>query len=54
MSRPVDTITADNPYRLYYLNYSPKYVMFSGWVGDQDSTFRGLKDALNNEFHSAW
>lgn len=24
-------------------DFSPKYVMFSGWVGDQDPTFEGLQ-----------
>lgn len=28
--------------------------MYSGWVGDQDSSFDGLKYALKNVFHSAW
>jgi hypothetical protein len=30
MSRPVDSYQG-----LGFLNYSPKYVMFMGWVGDQ-------------------
>jgi|LauGreDrversion4_2_1035121.scaffolds.fasta_scaffold262388_2 alpha-glucosidase (family GH31 glycosyl hydrolase) len=34
--------------------FSPKYVMFSGWVGDQDPTFDGLKNALANMFWSSW
>jgi hypothetical protein len=25
---------------------SPKYVMYSGWVGDQDDTFEGIQQAL--------
>ncbi len=37
-----------------YLTFSPKYVMFSGWVGDQDPTFDGLRDAMRNMIHSAW
>lgn len=28
--------------------------MFSGWVGDQDSSYDGLKYAMKNVFHSAW
>jgi len=28
--------------------------MFSGWVGDQDSTSQGLRQALSNVMHSAW
>ena len=52
-SRPVDSF----PLALNisaFLEYSPKYVMFSGWVGDQDPTFAGMKDALINMFESAW
>ena len=33
---------------------SPKRVMVSGWVGDQDDTFEGLKGALKRYFQSAW
>ena len=36
MSRPVD----------YYLDYSPHEVVFIGWVGDEDATYKGLKIAL--------
>lgn len=52
-SRPVDSY----PIALNisaFLTFSPKYVMFSGWVGDQDPTFAGLRDALVNIFASAW
>lgn len=28
--------------------------MLSGWVGDQDATFAGLKDALKRYLQSAW
>jgi alpha-glucosidase (family GH31 glycosyl hydrolase) len=52
-SRPVDSF----PLALNisaFLEYSPKYVVFSGWVGDQDPTFAGMKDALINMFESAW
>ena len=49
MSRPVDNLL-----NKYYFSYSPKYVMFSGWVGDQDSTYDGMRDAIRNMFHSAW
>lgn len=34
MSRPVDNIIPKKPFRFVYLDYSPKYVVFSGWVGD--------------------
>ncbi len=49
MSRPVDGAAKE-----IYLEYSPRYVMYSGWVGDQDDTFDGLKAALKNYFHSSW
>ena len=49
MSRPVDGEAKE-----IYLDYSPRYVMYSGWVGDQDDTFDGLKAALRNYFHSSW
>eukprot|EP00002_Diphylleia_rotans_P010054 TRINITY_DN2044_c0_g1_i1.p1 TRINITY_DN2044_c0_g1~~TRINITY_DN2044_c0_g1_i1.p1 ORF type:complete len:516 (-),score=63.40 TRINITY_DN2044_c0_g1_i1:877-2424(-) len=44
MSRPVDTGHS----------FSPYYVMFSGWVGDQESDFGGLKKALTNMLQSAF
>ena len=31
-----------------------RYVMFSGWVGDQDPNFSGLRYAMVNMFESAW
>jgi len=34
MSRPVDNLIPNKPLRFIYLDFSPKYVMFSGWVGD--------------------
>lgn len=48
MSRPVDG------YGPLYLKFSPKYVMTSGWVGDQDDTFEGLQQALKRYLLSAW
>lgn len=41
MARPTDSY-AYNGVRIY-INYAPKYMMFSGWVGDEDSTFYGMK-----------
>ena len=49
MARPVDNVD-----QLLYLEYAPRDVMFSGWVGDQDGTWSGLKVALVNIIHSAW
>ena len=52
-SRPVDSFPLGLNISAF-LEYSPKYVMFAGWVGDQDPTFGGLKSALINMFESAW
>jgi alpha-glucosidase (family GH31 glycosyl hydrolase) len=52
-SRPVDSY----PLILNlsaFLEFSPRYVMASGWVGDQDPTFYGLEMALINILESAW
>ena len=52
-SRPVDSY----PIALNvsaFLRFSPPYVLFSGWVGDQDPDFSGLRDALVNIYESAW
>jgi len=54
MSRPVDSYPVLAPYADAYLSFSPRRVVLSGWVGDQDPTFDGLKDALRNMLHSAW
>lgn len=32
MARPVDSLTGN-----IFLGYAPKYVMFAGWVGDQNN-----------------
>lgn len=49
MARPTDS------YKTYASwNYAPKYVMFSGWVGDQDSSSEGLRKAMYNVLKSAW
>lgn len=53
MSRPVDGIPLTGNTK-YFMKFSPKYVMYSGWVGDQDPTFDGLKDAMSNIIWSAW
>lgn len=53
-SRPVDSLS-NLPLNLsIFLPYSPKDVMFSGWVGDQDPTFEGLRAAAINVLESAW
>jgi alpha-glucosidase (family GH31 glycosyl hydrolase) len=48
MSRPVDA------YGPLYIDFSPKRVMLSGWVGDEDPTFKGLQNCLNRYLQSAW
>ena len=54
-SRPVDTLTILSSLNLsLFLAYSPRYVLFSGWVGDQDPTFVGLRAAAINILESAW
>lgn len=54
MSRPVDSypVPVDKNLSLF-LTFSPKYAMTSGWVGDQDPTFDGLRYALANMYFSA-
>ena len=37
-----------------FLDFSPRRVMLSGWVGDQDPTFAGLTEALKRYLQSAW
>ena len=49
MSRPVDSAA----HKIYW-GYSPHYMMFAGWVGDQDSSAAGFQDAIYNVMHSAW
>jgi alpha-glucosidase (family GH31 glycosyl hydrolase) len=44
MARPVDA----------YWSFAPRDVVFSGWVGDQDPTFAGLRSAMHNMLRSAW
>jgi len=48
MSRPVDSFQSK-----FFLGYSPKYVMFAGWVGDQHNTVDGFRAAMINVIHSA-
>lgn len=48
MARPVDSFQG-----IGYLKYAPKYVMFSGWVGDQHNDVPGFTYAMENIIHSA-
>jgi alpha-glucosidase (family GH31 glycosyl hydrolase) len=54
MSRPVDSYYLIGEEVSVFLDFSPRYAVFSGWVGDQDPTFEGLEDALTNLMWSAW
>jgi len=52
MSRPVDNygytfITDPN-----LVSFTPREIGFACWVGDQDATFDGMKNALNNMYQS--
>lgn len=53
MARPTDSFEINDSFMIFR-NFAPKYVMFSGWVGDEDSTFHGFKNAMINVIHSAW
>lgn len=52
MSRPVDCML-DGVTKVCW-GYSPKDVMFSGWVGDDDATFNGLRGCMRKIIYSAW
>lgn len=53
-SRPVDSYPISILNLSAFLEFSPKYEMASGWVGDQDPTFYGMKMALINILESGW
>ncbi len=48
MSRPVDG------WAPIYLPFSPRRVVFSGWIGDNDPTWSGLVDAMKKLLFSGW
>ena len=52
MSRPVDCL-ADSPSAVCW-GYSPHDVMTSGWVGDDESSWNGLRGAARKVIYSAW
>jgi len=54
MSRPVDCILRDKINDRICLQQSPKYVMTSGWVGDDDSSMDGLRACAKKVIFSAW
>jgi alpha-glucosidase (family GH31 glycosyl hydrolase) len=52
MSRPVDC-ELDQASKLC-TPFSPRDVMVSGWVGDDDASFRGMEGCLRKVIYSAW
>jgi alpha-glucosidase (family GH31 glycosyl hydrolase) len=57
MSRPVDCLADTIKGKAtdwVCLAQSPQFVMTSGWVGDDDSTFEGLRSCGNKVIYSAW
>ncbi len=54
MSRPVDCTYHGKVVNAVCMDFSPKDVMFSGWVGDDDCNWVGLKNALTKLIYSAW
>ena len=54
-SRPVDSLAIATGLNVSaFLAYSPKGLVYSGWVGDQDPDFGGLRAAAINILESAW
>ena len=53
MSRPVDCVLRDKVARVC-LGQSPKFVMTSGWVGDDNADMRGLRGCARKVIYSAW
>jgi len=52
MSRPSDCMV-DSVAKVCW-GYSPKDVVYSGWVGDDDATFNGLRGCAKKVVYSAW
>jgi alpha-glucosidase (family GH31 glycosyl hydrolase) len=52
MARPVDCQVDKVGY--VCTPYAPLDVMYSGWVGDDDGTFNGLRNAVKKFVYSAW
>lgn len=52
MSRPVDCVY--RPTTRVCLAQSPKFVMTSGWVGDDEATMNGLRGCARKVIYSAW
>lgn len=52
MSRPIDCLV-DGVSKVC-MPFSPKDVMFSGWVGDDDASFNGFRGCMRKVIYSAW
>lgn len=52
MSRPVDCLLDEVSKGC--TPFSPKDVMYSGWVGDDDGSFEGLRSCMRKIIYSAW
>lgn len=52
MSRPVDCLI--DPVTKLCIPSSPHDVVYSGWVGDDDATFNGLRGCMRKVIYSAW
>jgi alpha-glucosidase (family GH31 glycosyl hydrolase) len=50
-ARPIDNLGLDRGPELFA--YAPIAINWAGWVGDQDSTFEGIRDALSNMYWSS-
>ncbi len=50
-ARPVDNLGTDTNADIWV--YAPTDVNWAGWVGDQDGTFGGIRDALSNMYWSS-
>ena len=52
-SRPTDCLMGSGKVETVCMDYSPKDVMFSGWVGDEDGTWQGLQACASKALISA-
>jgi alpha-glucosidase (family GH31 glycosyl hydrolase) len=52
MSRPIDC-SVDSVTKLCN-PFSPRDVMYSGWVGDDDATWQGMRGCLRKVIYSSW
>lgn len=50
-ARPVDNLGTGTDSDLWV--YAPREINWAGWVGDQDGSFEGIRDALDNMYWSS-